>query len=307
MDYIILFRKYFLGFNAHVMKEKIDNEIAVGINVYSPEWNRLGRYLKRQGAKVIAGDFSNFDGTLNAQILHKICDMINDWYNDGEENACIRKVLWEEIVSSHHIFEDNVYSWTHSQPSGNPCTVIINSMYNSLSMRIVWQLLMADTQYAALSNFSKYVNMISFGDDNVLNINDLVIDRFNQLTIAEGYAQIGMTYTDEGKTGEMVKYRSLDDVKFLKRGFRYEDGVFLAPLELDVVMEMCLWVKTDVNVVDNTITNVETAMRELSLHPKEVFTKCKADLLQACRKRLPRQPETLTYEDHRLQDFESYF
>lgn len=307
MDFIILFRKYFLGFNAHVMKEKIDNEIAVGINVYSPEWNKLGRYLKRQGPKVIAGDFSNFDGTLNAQILHKICDVINEWYDDGEENARIRKVLWEEIVSSHHIFEDNVYSWTHSQPSGNPCTVIINSMYNSISMRIVWQLLMADTQYAALSNFSKYVNMISFGDDNVLNINDLVIEQFNQLTIADGYSQIGMTYTDEGKTGEMVKYRTLEDVKFLKRGFRYENGVYLAPLELDVVMEMCMWVKTDVNTVDNTITNVETAMRELSLHPKEVFTSCKSDLLQACRKRLPRQPETLTYEDHRLQDFESYF
>lgn len=174
-------------------------------------------------------------------------------------------------------------------------------------MRIVWQILMANTEYAALSNFSKYVNMISFGDDNVLNINDAVIERFNQLTIAEGYAQIGMTYTDEGKTGEMVKSRTLEDVKFLKRAFRYEDGVYLAPLELDVVMEMCLWVKTDVNIVDNTITNVETAMRELSLHSKEVFTECKADLLRACRKCLPRQPETLTYEDHHLQDFESYF
>ncbi|DAZ87487.1 TPA_asm: non-structural polyprotein [Strongylocentrotus intermedius associated picornavirus 1] len=307
MDYIILFRKYFLGFNAHVMKEKIDNEIAVGINVYSSEWTKLGRFLKRQGPKVIAGDFSNFDGTLNGQILHKICDMINDWYDDGPENAQIRRVLWEEIVSSHHIFEDNVYSWTHSQPSGNPCTVIINSIYNSVSMRIVWQLIMAHTEYAALSNFSKYVNMISFGDDNVLNINDLVIDDFNQLTIAEGYAQIGMTYTDEGKTGELVKYRKLEDVKFLKRGFRLEDGVILAPLELDVIMEMCQWVKTDVNTVDNTLTNVETAMRELSLHPREVFDECKADLLQACRKHLPRQPETLTYENHRLQDFDAYF
>jgi len=73
------------------------------------------------------------------------------------------------------------------------------------------------------------------------------------------------------------------------------------------VMEMCLWVKTDINTVDNTITNVETAMRELSLHPKEVFAKCKADLLQACRKCLPRQPETLTYEDHRLQEYDSYY
>jgi hypothetical protein len=174
-------------------------------------------------------------------------------------------------------------------------------------MRIVWQILMRDTENAALTNFSKYVNMISFGDDNVLNISGAVLDQFNQITIAAGYDQIGMTYTDEGKTGELVKSRRLADVKFLKRGFRYEDGVYLAPLELDVVMEMCQWVKTDANTVDNTITNVETAMRELSLHPRPVFNECKADLLQACRRVLPRQPETLTYDDHRLEDFSAYY
>jgi len=307
MDYVIAFRRYFLGFNAHIMKEKIDNEIAVGINVYSPDWCRLGKYLQRQGQKVIAGDFSNFDGTLNPQILHKICDLINDWYDDGEENARVRKVLWEEIVSSHHIFEDNVYSWTHSQPSGNPATVIINSCYNSISMRVVWLNIMKNTPFPSLAHFNKYVNMISFGDDNVLNINDEVIAYFNQITIAEGYADIGMTYTDEGKTGELVSHRSLSDVKFLKRGFYETEGTILAPLDLDVIMEMCLWVKTDVNVVENTITNVETALRELSLHPRHVFDVNSKDLIRACRANLPRQPQLFSYADYRLQDFDQYY
>lgn len=307
MDYVILFRKYFLGFNAHIMKEKIDNEIAVGINVYSQEWARLGQYLQRQGSKVIAGDFSNFDGTLNPQILHKICDIINEWYDDGEENATIRKVLWEEVVSSHHIFENNVYSWTHSQPSGNPATVIINSAYNSISMRVVWLNIMRETAFPSLASFDKYVNMISYGDDNVLNINNKVIDDFNQVTIAKGYADIGMTYTDEAKSGEVVPFRTLSDVKFLKRGFHEIDGTILAPLELDVVMEMCQWVKTDFNTVDNTIANVETALRELSLHPRSIFDAHSKDLISACRRVLPRQPMIYTYEDYRSQDFDQYY
>lgn len=306
MDYIILFRKYFLGFNAHIMKEKIENEIAVGINVYSPEWDRLARHLSRQGTKVIAGDFSNFDGSLNPQIVARLVDVINEWYDDGEENARIRRVLWEEITSSHHIFENNVYSWTHSQPSGNPATTIINSMYNSISMRIVYQIVMANTPFASLRYFSQFVSMISYGDDNVVNINDMIIDDFNQLSITEGYAQIGMTYTDEAKTGVLVPFRSLSDVKFLKRGFR-KDVRYYAPLELDVIMEMPQWVKTDLNVVDNTVANVETALRELSLHPESVFNKYSQQLLKASRRFLPRQPEALTYLDYRLLDFNKYY
>jgi hypothetical protein len=306
MDYIILFRKYFLGFNAHVMKEKIDNEIAVGINVYSPEWDRLARHLSSQGPKVIAGDFSNFDGSLNPQIVAKIVDLINEWYDDGEENARVRRVLWEEITSSHHIFEDNVYSWTHSQPSGNPATTIINSLYNSISMRIVYQIVMADTPFASLKYFNQFVSMISYGDDNVVNINEMIIEHFNQLTITEGYSQIGMTYTDEAKTGVLVPFRSLADVKFLKRGFR-KDVRFYAPLELDVIMEMPQWVKTDLNVVENTVVNVETALRELSLHPEPVFNKYSQQLLKASRAHLPQQPEELTYLDYRLLDFNKYY
>ena len=65
MDFVILFRKYFLGFNAHCMANMITNEMAVGINVYSPRWHVLAKNLQKKGPHVVAGDFSNFDGSLN--------------------------------------------------------------------------------------------------------------------------------------------------------------------------------------------------------------------------------------------------
>ncbi len=74
--------------------------------------------------------------------MHRaILDVINDWYDDGEENARIRKVLWAEVYNSKHISGSNVYWWTHSLPSGHPLTTIINSIYNNICFRICWLLL----------------------------------------------------------------------------------------------------------------------------------------------------------------------
>lgn len=236
MDYIILYRKYFLAFNAHIMKNMIDNESAVGINVYSPSWHVLANYLKEKGPSVVAGDFSNFDGTLNDRILDAILDIINDWYDDGEENALVRTVLWKEIRSSIHVFEDNVYAWNHSQPSGNPGTVIINSLYNSISMRIVWNILTRNTAFYGMTNFRKHVNLITFGDDNVLNISNEAVVFFNQNTIAQAYSTIGMTYTNESKTESNVPFRSLDDVGFLKRAFRWDNEFTCGVLRYNLML-----------------------------------------------------------------------
>jgi hypothetical protein len=309
MDYILLFRQFFLGFNAHVMSNMISNEIAVGINVYSTRWHELAQYLKRRGDKVIAGDFSNFDGTLNGQILYSICDMVNEWYDDGPENALIRQVLWEDIVSSTHIFEDNVYGWTHSQPSGNPATVIINSLYNSISMRIVWNIINCESDLAGCRMFSRHVNMISFGDDNVLNISDEAISVFNQNSIAVAYAQIGMVYTDETKGTDPLPYRSLSDVSFLKRQFRVDKVMkqYVAPLAMDTIMEMCNWIRGDVDESESTLVNVETALMELSLHSEEVFKQRTNQILRACRKELREQPQFCSYMDYKTSSYDKYF
>lgn len=272
MDYTFTFRKYFMGFAAHVMKNRIDNEISVGTNVYSPDWTKTAKKLQSKGNKIIAGDFSNFDGTLVADILYKILDIINDFYDDGEENARIRRVLWAEIVNSVHLCGDNLYMWTHSQPSGCPITAILNSIYNSVSMRYVWMLIV-EPGMRNMKEFNKHVSMISYGDDNVVNISDEVIDVFNQVTIAEGYEQLGMTYTDELKSGKMIPFRELSEVGYLKRKFVWDkdEMQYLAPLDLNTTLEMVNWIRGELDAEEATRLNLEASAFELSLHGKEVF------------------------------------
>ena len=306
MHYTLAFRKYFLGFAAHCAKNRIDNEISIGTNVYSHDWTRTAKRLCSKGDKVIAGDFSNFDGTLLIQILSDVVEIINKFYNDGADNAQIRRVLWKEIVNSVHLNGDNVYLWTHSQPSGCPITAILNSLFNSISMRYVWMSVMPQ-EYQTMRAFNKHVSMVSYGDDNCVNISDEVIELFNQLTIADGYAAIGMTYTDEEKSGVMIPHRTISEISYLKRRFVWDEREhqFLAPLDIGVVLEMVNWVRGDFDHEERTTDNLETSAFELSLHGKETFAHWTAQYREASRNFVNR-PQFLTFDEYRTVEAQKY-
>jgi len=301
MDYLILFRQYFLGYFAHMMTNRIDNESGVGMDPKAFCWTRAASKLRKFGIFCVAGDFSNYDGSLNAQILWKILDLINEFYDDGPENALIRTVLWFEVVNSVHIFEDIIFQWTHSQPSGNPGTTHINTQYQSLAVRIVFQIIMENEEYD-ISDFNNLVSLLEFGDDGVMNIHPDILHLFNQDTIAAAFASIGMTYTDESKgKNDCAPYRTLSEISFLKRSFVYDDVNcrFLAPLELPVILEMCNWVRKDLDQAESCIANVETAFDELAQHDKETFDFWTKKLVQACKLRLNRCPYLRSFEEYR--------
>jgi hypothetical protein len=297
MDYILVMRKYFLGFMAHVMENRIDNEICVGVNPFGHDWTRLGKALSEQGDLVFAGDFSNFDGTLNPQILIACLDLIQEWY--GDDHYLLRYTLFQEIVHSVHINGKDIYMWTHSQPSGNPLTAVLNSLYNCLSMRICWQLLTEGTEFNVL-DYNKYVKLVAYGDDNVGNVSLTVSDFFNQETITRAYHEIGMTYTDEAKTGNIVKFRKLHEISFLKRKFVKNNEGYGAPLDLATVLEMSNWIRGDLDQCESTLDNVSASIQELSLHPLEIFDHYRPLLVEACRRRCNRIPETYSYETYKL-------
>jgi hypothetical protein len=308
--FVIAFRKYFLPFSAWIMHNRIDNEIAVGTNPHSWDWNDIAIRMMSKGDKIIAGDFGNFDGSLNAQILwgifwdifvpwlNQVCDITSD---EGQDNLKVCAGLWTHIVHSVHIFGNNVYMWTHSQPSGNPFTVIINSLYNSIIMRVVWQYVMEEKQpkWRTMNHFNEYVSMISFGDDNLLNIADEVIDIFNQVTISEAMSKIGHEYTDETKSGEMVPCRKLEEVGFLKRGFKFDRLLqrWISPLKKSVIYEMLNWSRKGVNPTDITMSNLDVAFREIVYHGRKEYE----ELLAAIQKNvglLPTRPRILTFEEY---------
>lgn len=276
MDFSITFRMYYLGFIAHLMENRITNEVSIGTNVYSQDWSKTVRKLKQMGNKVIAGDFSTFDGSLNVCIMEKFADLANEFYDDGPENALIRHVLLMDVYNSVHICGESVYMMTHSQPSGNPATTPLNCFINSMGLRMCFAICAKKAGIRMLmKEFSKHVSLVSYGDDNVINFSDEVSDWYNMETIAEAFATLGFTYTDElkGVNGEVPKWRSIMDVQYLKRKFRYDPKrkVWEAPLCMDTILEMPNWCRGGLDIQEGTKLNCENAIMELSMHEESVF------------------------------------
>jgi len=275
LAYLILFRQYFSGFAAHMARHRIDLEACIGINPYSQDWNRLGARLTRYGKNVVAGDFSNFDGTLSAAILWKCLDLIQAFYQGTTEEAFIRRRLWIDIVHSVHTTKGVLYMWNHSQPSGCPITATLNSLYHSLVARYVFVLCARkhSPDNVSLRVFDQKVAHANYGDDDVYNIDESIIDWYNQITMAEMFQTIGMTYTDELKTGELVKARTLNDVQFLKRKFRWDESQsrYRAPLSLETITEMARWVKGKKNHWTLTHETLQEALYEAAEHERCVF------------------------------------
>ena len=295
----ILFRMYFLGFAAWIMHNRNSNEISTGTNVYSEDWSEIVRKLASRGrsgkkVNVAAGDFGNFDGSLSSQVLWHMLDLINEWYDDGPENARIRHTLWMHIVHAIHINGNVVYQCTHSQPSGCPITAILNSIYNSIVIRVVYLicardygLQTGDYSFANMEKFNRYCACVSYGDDNIIAIADSILVWFNQVKITAAFLTIGHEYTDEAKSGVIVPIRDISEIAYLKRKFVWDElaNRYIAPLDLDVVLEIFQWTKKGLAADSITEANIDVSLRELCLHGKEVFDKYCQMLKRECIKK----------------------
>jgi hypothetical protein len=106
-----------------------------------------------------------------------------------------------------------------------------------------------------------------------------------------------MVYTDESKGQAMVPYKTIQEVTFLKRGFRYEPLLdrHVAPLDLDVVLELPCWTKKGLDWIQITKDNVDTSLIELSLHGEEVFNRWAPIILEASKKELKHVPIFATW------------
>jgi len=262
---LVSIRCMFLSFTSFVMHNRIANQSAIGSNAYGRDWDLLARTLLHYGdGGFVAGDFSGYDGSLHGCIMMHIVDVANLWYNDDEPDKLARLTLLKDIYNSLHVYDNVIYEWKSSMPSGNPLTTLINTMYNLVSMRYAW--------YKSVGvdgpDFASCCTAITFGDDNIIGVSEPWRDIFNFKTLQKALLDLGLVYTTELKNDKDFGFRKLSEVSFLKRGFRYHDfmGRYVAPLELKVILESPMWTKEGAQEEQIVKDNIDWSLMELSLH-----------------------------------------
>lgn len=266
VDYVIAVRMYFLTFMSHVMSNKIQNEVAVGINPTSADWHILHAKLTQFGNTVIAGDFKSFDGTLHPIVFDCILELICKWYNNEKDNK-VRRVLFQDIMFSKHAIENVLYQWTHGFPSGNPMTSVINSLYNIAVTHAAY--------YSVCDEpWSENCYMIAYGDDNVIAISESKREVFNGGVLSAFMRNIGMEYTDAQKSGEPA-FLDISEIEFLKRKFRFNAdlGHYVGVLSEVTYLETTNWIKRSADDVAQLHQNMCTCAWEAAWESREQYDK----------------------------------
>jgi hypothetical protein len=309
VDYAIACRMYFGAFIQYFMYNRIHNEAAIGVNVYSSEWDDMTRFLGSD-RRAIAGDHGTYDGFIPYSVMVRMLDSITDFYQDrGSVNERIRLVLFQELVNSRHINHNGtIYEWVGSNASGNPLTAVLNSWCNLLLLRYACARAVGEITpngvRAFLRERRQFMRFMVYGDDNLITICKYW-ERGKYITqdsLTEVFRTMGFDYTDETKGACNVgNDRTLEEVTFLKRGFEPNSIVasrkYLAPLSLDTIKESIQWTKKEDFDYDYVKDNVVNMLQELSMHKKEVFDELAPRIVKACVTEMKFIPVPNSYDD----------
>jgi len=289
----ILFRKHFGWFDSHFKSNKIQNWSAIGVNPFSEEWDHIAKFLGEVTSEEIlagAGDYSKFDASHLAIIHIIMVNLICKVYypNATPREIAIKTGLFSEIHSSNHIFLGIVVKWFKGMPSGNALTAIINTVYNAICLCFVFICVIDEHPELGLKDIqcTESLRACILGDDNCFSTIPKLIPYYNELTLPKYLSRIGMTYTTELKETAVIPFRPITEISFLKRSWVYcpMSGRYIAPLELDVVLEFSMWTKKGTDYFNISATNFENTLNELSLHSCDTWDRYYPTLLKAaCR------------------------
>jgi len=186
LAFIMLQRIYLLSIAKLFRVYNFTSECAVGVNAHSPLWDTFGKYMKKfhNGTPSnIAGDFKAYDQKAMVLFLVAAYNIVL-WIcllagYDDTDLLIISSLVCDLIYPIYDINGDLVMP-SGSNPSGQSLTVIVNSILNSLYMRYVFFSVLPD-----LIRFQSYVALLTYGDDNIMDVHALAREAFNQMRSQE--------------------------------------------------------------------------------------------------------------------------
>ncbi|APG76722.1 hypothetical protein 1 [Beihai picorna-like virus 101] len=277
----LLLRKYTAYFQAHCMENACFGPSAVGINPHSPSWGILKRRLERVGDNFIAGDYKKWDKWVPYPLMMEVCKIINNFYDDGPENARVRTMLFDVCFSMVRLCGDVLYSVSFGLPSGMAGTSIFNSIANEILFCTAFcdmSLSMRDSEKARM--WLQGVEFTAYGDDHIVSVID-DLKWFNMETYQQWLKSHGVEYTNASKGDVRGAFVKPCDLTYLKRHFVERDGHCYAPLDIVVVQESISWCRGTPTEAQS-IACIRSALFENVHHGIEQFNKFERRVKSAC-------------------------
>lgn len=265
----------------HILRKNMaHSECFVGVVAQSKQWQKLQEFISRHDKykNFVCGDFSGYDTQLPKSLLDMACAILLQMLKRGGMSRTdlefVRGCL-SSIASPTLIWEGHVLRMANGQPSGQPLTVELNSIMNSLLMRMAfYELARREDWDLSTINFREWVALATYGDDNLLGVDDK-ISFFNHTAIQGVFAEWGIKYTMADKDADSVPYQSIDQVSFLKRAFfKHPRLGMVAPIEKESITKKFYYYvrQSPLSFPEQFVDYFNGAAREAYLHGDEYYT-----------------------------------
>lgn len=268
--FLILTRMYLSRFVSWYQTYQDLSEGCPGIAAQGPGWTKLYNDLcVNPKDRCIAGDFKGYDktvvsGNFLGHTISVIYRLVSPQMKTDEDLRILQGICSDLANPLIDLFGTLISGSLNS--SGNPITVVINGITNSLIMRCAYTILHPLTEIALdgrdinaralflheipssafmgiVTEFDSVVVLRTYGDDNIATV-ALGYDWFNHQAIATAMATMGVEYTRADKSNDVMTYCHISVATFLKRYFVEPDGSDIfpefvrAPLELPTFGKM---------------------------------------------------------------------
>jgi hypothetical protein len=271
-DWTIVVRKFTLCFCRFFQMNWRRAELAIGVTAQGPQWEDLYNYLTEFGLdRIIAGDYRHFDKSMPPDVMiaaFRCLQLIAAMGSCSSIHIQVIGCIGQDTSFPLVDFNGDLVRLFGTNPSGHALTTVINSIVNSLYMRMAYRNITGRTFFRA------DVKLLTYGDDNILNVVATLL-HFNHSTIQAYFQSVGITYTMADKEAESVPYISIYDAEFLKRKWLPSPIGMLAPLREESIWKMlCVVVESrDISRDEQYYAIVQSANMEWFFHGEDRFEK----------------------------------
>lgn len=280
----IVTRCYFLPLIKLINENRDLFECAVGTNVYSLDWDKMYKRLTGPNFKnrQCDGDYVGFDKNMRAGHMRHgfiaMDEIVRHHLDYSEVDHLVMSAIGKDITFPLTIFDGVLVVLFGSNPSGNPLTTIINSIVNSLYIRMGYFICRGE-----LDTFDKYIIVYTYGDDNVFAVH-VLCEGFDHTLLSEALRLIGIEYTMAEKEAKSVPFVGPDKISFLKRHWVWDAELkkYKAPLDIASIQKMVSYtLKSNVlSPWQQQYDNMESALRELAHYSRDTFEEYRTQFSQ---------------------------
>lgn len=279
-------KRLFGAFNLFLKRIRPFTFSTLGINRASIEWHQMIMWFREVGIHGFDGDQEEWDGRLKAGIVIALVKLINEFYNDGNDEKRLILIL-------HAIFPLLRITWwvdgklltfileiAGCMPSGWFLTFVMNSLVNAVLMRICW-IALVSKPFNDLKYFRDYVREKYAGDDNLMAVADQFLIEYNAISISEFLKEYDQIYTPALKTGNIVAYQKLVDCSFLKTKTSILYSRYVPIFDYEQCLETSNWIRKTDDPFKATEDNCNDVLRNIFFYGQDTFEKVRGKMLEA--------------------------